>query len=228
MNNSIAEWEEFCEGNTEYDFSDFLGLLAREWTEVELKKIFRRVPFCDEVIDNLKRVYESSDVGRYVYLRPKRKNASSPDELITRILNFIESQRNYLLRFDIDDGVRKWLNRSDIQVSLVDNESLSLVETNADLIPFIRQEESEHREFRPEVRLNIASADCIEFRVMAGIKEALYGLAADYYLAWFVLSPIYDSQVDYAKYFEFWRGGGSYAITDSRILIASIWGQRNG
>lgn len=228
MVNEIAEWEAFCEGNSNHEYSDFIGLLARAWTESDLKEIFRRVPFRDAVIDNLRRVYQCSDVGRHVYLRQKRVYAASPDRLITLILNFIESQRNYLLKVDIDEGVRKWLERSDIEVSFIETDRLSLVEQCRDLAPFIRQEESEQRTFRTEAGLNISSADCVDFRVMAGIKEALYGLAADYYLAWFVLTPIFESQVDYGKYFEFWKGGGNYALTESQILVSSIWGSDVG
>jgi|GEM_PF-2329004 hypothetical protein len=228
MVNEIAEWEAFCEGNSNYDYSDFIGLLARVWTEGDLKEIFRRVPFRDAVIDNLWRLYQCSDVGRHVYLRQKREHAASSDELISLILNFIESQRNYLLQVEIDEGVRKWLERSDIEVSFVEIETLSFVEQCRDLAPFIRQEESEHRTFREEAGLNISSADCIDFRVMAGINEALYGLVADYYLAWFVLTPIFDSQIDYGKYFEFWKGGGKYALTESQLLVSSIWGSDVG
>ncbi len=74
----------------------------------------------------------------------------------------------------------------------------------------------------------VTAADCIDFRVMAGINEALYGLVADYYLAWFVLTPIFDSQIDYGKYFEFWKGGGKYALTESQLLVSSIWGSDVG
>lgn len=228
MNDLIAEWEDFCEGNTKHDRSNFIGLLSRNWAVDDLNKIFRRVPLRDAVVDNLRKVYQNSEEERHVYLRPKRELAATPDELMSIIMNFIDSQRRYLLTCDIDQETRTWLERSDIEVSFVNTDGLGSVDPNDDVRPYIREEESKHRKYRPEARLNIRNADSIEYRVMSGIKEALYGLASDYYLAWFVLSPLMDAEVDYGKYFEFWRKGGAYALTDSQILVASVWDECDG
>lgn len=228
MNEAIAEWEGFCEGNTKHDRSDFIGLLSRKWTDDDLHEILRRVPLRDAVIANLRKVYQNSEEDRHVYLRPKRDNATKPDELMSLIMNFINSQRRLLLKYDIDEETRSWLEKSDIEISFVSSDKLRAVDPNDDVTPYIRQEEADNRKFRPEARLNISSADSMEYRVMSGLKEALYGLAADYYLAWFVLSPIFEAEADYGTYFEFWRKGGKYALTDSQILVASIWGECDG
>ncbi len=221
MNEIIADWTDYCEGKTTHDYSDFIGLLSGKWTDDELGEILRLVPLRDAVIANLKRVYESSEDEPRVYLRAKRENAAAPDELKSIIVSFIDSQRRYLLKHDIDKDIRVWLERSDIEVSFVSTDQLRSVDPNDDIAPYIREEESELRKYRSEVGLNITTADSIEYRVMSGIREALYGLACDYYLAWFVLSPLIDCDIDYGQYFEFWRKGGEYALTESQILVAS-------
>jgi hypothetical protein len=220
----IAEWAKYCEGKSKHDEWDFIGLLSRKWTDDDLNKILRLVPLRDAVIANLREVYLSSEEGRHVYLRPKRANAAAHDVLKSSIVSFIDSQRRYLLKHAIDEETRAWLKRTEIEVSFVSNHQLRSVDPNDDVRPFIREEESEHRRYRLEAGVNITTADSIEYRVMAGIQEALYGLASDYYLAWFVLSPLFDTEVDYGKYFEFWKHGGAYALTDSQILVASLWG----
>lgn len=224
MDDSIAKWEKFCEGGSKYDSSDFTGLLSRRWSDDDLAIIFRRFPLKDSVIENLKSVYRNAQVGRGVYLRPKRQNAGTPDQLVSLIMSFIASQKHDLLKCNIDEETRRWFEQTGIEFSFVDMDTLRSVDPNDDVVPYIREEEVEHREYRPEALLNISNADCVEYRVMSGVKEALYGLASDYNLAWFVLSPLFDTEINYSKYFEFWRKGGVYALTDSHVLAASIWG----
>jgi len=51
--------------------------------------------------------------------------------------------------------------------------------------------------------------------------EALYGLAADYYLAWYIGSSLFELDVDFDPYFEFWRMGGRCALTESEFLVSN-------
>lgn len=225
MNEAISKWKAFCEGGTNYDSSDFIGLLAGKWTDDDLNEILRLVPLKEAVIARLKEVYNSSQDGNYVYLRPKKEDAGTLDDLATSIERFIDSQRRYLLQFDISSETRKWLERSDIKVTFVSTDELRSFDPNDDVMPFIREWELEYQKYRPEAMLDITTADSVEYRVMSGINEALYGLAADYHLAWFVMSPLFATEIDYRQYFEFWRKGGECFLTDSQILVASIWGE---
>lgn len=51
--------------------------------------------------------------------------------------------------------------------------------------------------------------------------EAFYGLAADYYLAWYVGRPLFEFDIDLESYFRFWRAGGRCALTESGFLVAN-------
>lgn len=62
-----------------------------------------------------------------------------------------------------------------------------------------------------------------DYRSLSGIEEALYGLAADYHLAFYIMLPLLDMDIDYSLYFEFWKGGGVYALTETEIVYSSIW-----
>src|SRR5688572_7269007 len=138
MNALIAEWTAYCEGKTEHDNSDFLGLLSCKWPDDDLNEIFRLVPLNQPVIANLKRVYQASDDGAHLYLRRRRENAATPDELATILVSFINSQRHFLLKLDISEDIRGWLTQSEIEVSFVSSDQARrLVDPNDDLQPFI-------------------------------------------------------------------------------------------
>lgn len=228
MNQMIAEWTEYCEGRSNRESSDFIGLLSRKWTDDELREILRLVPFRDAVIDNLKKVYQSSEDPPGVYLRPKRENAATPEQLVSSIVSFIDSQRRYLLQHEIYEGTRAWLEQSEIEVSFVTSHRFPFVPLDEDVMLHIRDEESELQRFRPGAWRAFTTGDCVDYRVMWGISEALYGLACDYYLSWYVLLPVIETEVDYGEYFEFWRKGGAYSLTKSKIIVASIWGESDG
>lgn len=38
--------------------------------------------------------------------------------------------------------------------------------------------------------------------------ESLYGLAADYYLAWYIAQHLFAFDIDLESYYRFWRAGG--------------------
>lgn len=54
---------------------------------------------------------------------------------------------------------------------------------------------------------------------MFALVEALYGIAANYNLAWYVVEPRLTAEIDFTKYFEFWRLGGAGVFADSDYLV---------
>ncbi|UVL17842.1 hypothetical protein LOY44_17770 [Pseudomonas sp. B21-044] len=50
--------------------------------------------------------------------------------------------------------------------------------------------------------------------------EALYGLAADYYLAWYIGQPLFEFKINLEAYFRFWRAGGRCALAAKDFLVS--------
>jgi hypothetical protein len=53
------------------------------------------------------------------------------------------------------------------------------------------------------------------------LREACYGMAADYDLQRYLMTDFYQFRFDFRAYYEFWVGGGYCAIADGRWLVTS-------
>jgi hypothetical protein len=56
-------------------------------------------------------------------------------------------------------------------------------------------------------------------RIDYALREALYGIAADYYLAWYIAQPLLQVDIDFSKYFDLWKQGGDGVLTEGAFLI---------
>ena len=54
------------------------------------------------------------------------------------------------------------------------------------------------------------------------LEEACYGLAANYYLAWFIMSPLLKLNIDFSNYFKIWNHGGLFVITENKVLVSKV------
>ncbi len=71
MNSLLSEWCAFCEGETLFDKSHFLGLLKVHGSAEELKRIFSYFPFAEELIVRTGRVLTAGEMENSLYLLPK-------------------------------------------------------------------------------------------------------------------------------------------------------------
>lgn len=54
------------------------------------------------------------------------------------------------------------------------------------------------------------------------LSEALYGLAADYYLSWYISEPILGlTCISFKPYFELWKSGVSYYLTERFVYVSA-------
>src|SRR5207244_13301489 len=54
------------------------------------------------------------------------------------------------------------------------------------------------------------------------LKEACYGMAANYDLQRYLMTDFYSLRFDYSAYYELWIGGGSYTLDDGRCLVMGV------
>lgn len=209
-NELLKMWIAHCEGIEPKDESHFYGFLAGGWSNEELKQIFRYLPSAPLLIENLKKIYKAEPAV----------SKATPNELVSIILDFISSQTEYLLKRDIPAPVESWL-RKVRQVRVVDQDEFREIRSREinGMFYLIYEQEDDFLDYTKEAQPSLIEGSRGD-RAMEGVSEALYCIAADHYLEWFVLMPLLDTTIKYDKYFEFWSKGGEYTLTDTEIIIA--------
>lgn len=218
MKDAVAKWIEFRDHGIG-EVGDFVSLLSGRRNSEELDSILRGFAEADSVKTNLQQVYDKSQ--DLLYRRPKPELAADGQKLCNILGRFLDSQRKHLLGNSTDEFVINALSATARPPRYVGK--LPEVDPNNSPEVCIRIEDGELLRFKDIPDLQSTTTKTMEYRRLAGIREALYGLAADYYLAWYVLLPICDTDVDYSSYFEFWVAGGVYEIIENEVLVGSIW-----
>lgn len=49
--------------------------------------------------------------------------------------------------------------------------------------------------------------------------EALYGIAADYYLCWYVMMPMIPLSLNFDPYFSIWSQGARPVLTEDALVL---------
>ena len=64
--------------------------------------------------------------------------------------------------------------------------------------------------------------DSIDYTSSAvvAIFEAYYGLLCDYDMAWYLGQPLITSNNDFSTYFQLWKCGGDYALTEHEVVVS--------
>ncbi|BAP42824.1 putative uncharacterized protein [Pseudomonas sp. StFLB209] len=206
MKNLLSDWSAFCEGVAMFDKSHFLGLLKAHHSNEELRKIFSYFPHAEELADRAANVISYATTEESLYLLPKRTTTN--DELIKLGDDWLKEQKN----------ICKTLGNS--EVLDICNEAKVLFVTKQDLEHSLQQD-------IPHYWLFDEAGDAIRTSMISdsdeiyALFEALYGLAADYYLAWYIGRPLFTFEVDLGPYFRFWRTGGRCALTEEALLVSN-------
>lgn len=206
MNTLLIEWCAYCEGAASFDKSHFLGLLKAHSSTDELRRIFSYFPYVDELIDRAKNVIRSGDLNEGLYLAPRNRVAT--EQLI------------------VLGGA--WLKEQERVCGLLKDQELSEICRNAQVryvtpeeLDFSLQLDIPHFWFFDEVGEVVRKSRVSDSEQIYGIFEALYGLAADYYLAWHIGRPLFGFDVNFEPYFKFWQAGGKCALTNDYFLVSN-------
>lgn len=219
----VSQWLDYCDGNKSFDYSHFLGLLSGRPTNDQLQVIFNRVPEKDLILNRLSSVYNHAvpDASN-LYLKSKPPTSNAIFEVENILERFFKSQKRYLLENDINSETRNWLRTFIFKarsVELTEIDDLKMSGRNLD--HHLLSEEHEFNRYSADTGLKITSGLDPDYRLMSGIREALYGLATDYRLVYYVLSPILETKIDYDLYLELWKSGSQYAFSNTECLICN-------
>ncbi|XMM84461.1 hypothetical protein WG628_20260 [Stenotrophomonas maltophilia] len=204
--NLLEDWCSFCEGVAVFDKSHFLGLLKEHSSSDELNVIFSHFPFSDILASRAAQVIASGTVEGSFYLLPA--SFASRDELVRLGGEWLSAQA--LICGEIDD----------VEISeICAGASVRFVSAD-DLDSALRQDIPQHWIF-DEVGDALRASRMSDSDQMYALLEALYGLAADYYLAWYIAGPLFKIDVDLEPYFRFWSAGGRCALTRKELMVSS-------
>ncbi|WP_434572530.1 hypothetical protein [Pseudomonas sp. Z3-8] len=202
----LSDWCAFCEGRAVFDKSHFLGLFKAHDSSEEIRRIFRYFPFSEELADRVERVLASGDMERSLYLLPRFKVGK--DELIHL--------------------GREWLKEQERVCGVLgDTEILKICKTarvlfvNSHDMDSRLQQDIPHYWLFDEIGDAIRGSKVSDAEHIYALFEAFYGLAADYYLAWYVGRPLFRFDINLDYYFRFWRAGGRCALTENGLLVAN-------
>ncbi|MEO4049323.1 hypothetical protein AAFN46_19840 [Pseudomonas sp. CAU 1711] len=205
MSSLLSDWCDFCEGRASFDKSHFLGLLKSHSSDYELRKIFSYFPRKEELINRARLVIGSGSLEETIYLVPSK--ISSDSELI--------------------ELGRHWLAQQGRMCALLKDTELQCICQEAEvLLVEVEVIDEALKNDIPHFWIFELFGDVIRERRVIDTEEAyalfeaLYGLAADYYLAWYIGGPLVDVELDFTAYLELWSAGGRCALTGEALLVS--------
>lgn len=206
MKSLLSDWCAFCEDRAVFDKSHFLGLFKAHGGSEEIRRIFSYFPFSEELTDRTERVLASGDMEMSLYLLPKFKVGEG--ELIQLGREWFKEQKRVC-------GVL-----GDTEVLKVCENARVLFVDSHDMDRWLQQDIPHYWLF-DEIGDAIRESRVSDAEQIYALFEAFYGLAADYYLAWYVGRPLFRFDINLDYYFRFWRAGGRCALTESGFLVAN-------
>ncbi|OWQ49594.1 hypothetical protein CEE60_19445 [Stenotrophomonas maltophilia] len=194
----------FSKGLREFDKSHFLGLFKCELDEDQLRSIFSDGPTGTELHRRTKEVLDASVLDDYLYFQPK-----SPDDRSV-LVSAAKAWLQELASFCSDRGNAKLQGIAEgARIAIRDRQLFQLPkdpDTPAGwMLAFIGD----------EVDFALGDVD----PVMEALMEALYGIAGDYYLCWYVIEPMIELPLTFAPYVSIWRNGARPVLAEDELVL---------
>lgn len=207
MASLLRDWCDFCEGVAEFDKSHFLALFKEHSSADELHKIFRYFPCADELQKRAETVFMSGTLEGSAYLLPLADERRSVEDLISKANSWLKEQCLFCKNIGDDElydishnAVVEYTTRNVVDAALnSDSPTVWIFELIGDKARATR---------------------CMDGGKVYALFEALYGIAADYYLAWYIAAPLMSVDINFECYFEFWRQGGVGALCNNKLLVS--------
>lgn len=173
-------------------------------TDQELRRALRFFPHSDHIEQRIRAVVGAGHLGDYAYLqRPAMKNAGKTNVLAQA---WLDEQAKFCHQLG-ESELQKIAQFA--QVAFVDRAEYdrTLCEDNPG--SWIRGRMAD------EVFMPLVGSPRTTFALI----EAVYGIAADPCLGWYITQPLLKINLDFSKYFDFWRSGGTGVLTWDCFLI---------
>ena len=199
MDSIFQDWVDFCEGKADFEECDFLTLFIEDFDEQDLNAALSYFPNSGQIAQRIHAVRAVYPVNRSTWIvNPEMALQIAVDDLSER---------------------RKAIER------LQEEELLSVIEkANPRLV-------SDERIFK-EARLsgwNSALVTLVGYyadecwldytRQYDALFEAFYGMTSTYQIQWYLGQPLMKTDVNFGRYFDLWKAGGDYALTEDELIV---------
>jgi len=204
MNDLLNDWLMFSKGLREFDKSHFLGLFKQELDQDQLRSIFSDGAAGTELHRRTKEVLDASKLDDYLYFQPK-----SPDDAVV-LLSAAKAWLEKLAAFCSERGNARLQGIAEgARVVIRDRRSFQLPKDPDSpagwMLAFIGD----------EVDFALGDVD----PVIDALMEALYGIAGDYYLCWYVIEVMIELPLTFAPYLSIWRNGARPVFAEDELVL---------
>lgn len=206
MKNLLDDWIDVFESNSALDKSHFLTLFKERVSKEDLNKILQYFPKRLELTHVIETVLTAGDFESGLYLLPKYRAAT--DKLLFQAAQaWLDELMGYYKVRDVEfyDICRS------AEISIIDRDELDRYRGQDIATYWIFEVLSD----------NVFNSVNLEVNGIYYLQEALYGIAADYYLSYYMMHPLVALPINFGKYFDFWRLGGIGYLTKDKFLISS-------
>ncbi len=198
MNDILKDWCDFCEGNAFFEESHFLTLFHEYVGRDYLETVFQYFPNQDQLIQRMENV-------KSVMLN-KRSEDINIDLVTALAIKDVHEKRKACVALCEDELVQ-----------VIDNvKPVFISEPKA----FEKARYNEwHSEFRSQVGYHFNQNRVDEADKYYALFEAFYGVTNTYEMQWYLGKPLIKTDVNPDYYYDLWKIGGSYALTESELVI---------
>jgi hypothetical protein len=200
----FAEWLEFCAGRSEREDWYFSGLLQGVTDPDTLAAVFGGFPHADALRSRALDVLGAGRWDGHLYLQPA-------------IAGDVQA---------VAAAARTWLDELARVAGMAGESALQATLRDVPVVAApAEQLQAAWRESGPSAYLHdvvcdvVREARTLDTPQMAALDEALYHIASDLYLGWYIAQPLSPAAVDFAPYLAFWRLGGRGALVDGAFLV---------
>ncbi|MCS5515070.1 hypothetical protein NWF32_05185 [Pseudomonas qingdaonensis] len=201
----LDDWIACREGRVVLDSSHFLGLFKEHGSDAELAQIFAGFAQADALQARAQQVLAAGSLDSSLYLLPQR--GCDEGRLKAAALAWWNEQARYCLSTQ-----GPWPEQAHWQpvVEVVSREvALKALQSDAPNAWVF-----EH--FADTVIEDVRDSQL----PMYALLEALYGIAADYYLAWYIAAPAAGAGGGFCALFRAVAAGGMSVVLQDRLLVA--------
>lgn len=204
MSSLLDDWCAFCEGQTYVDKSHFLALFKIHTSLPEITKATHYFPHAESLALRISEVIQVGTLKDRLYLFPTTD--STDFELMRKGKAWLQDQANFCKSLGDSELYEICSHAKLVYGDKDDFKSFDKLDTPSSwILELVGDQVRDSRLLKTEQEY--------------ALFEALYGVAADYYLAWYMGQPLITLGFDFRSYFEFWRAGGVGYLSEDRFLI---------
>ncbi|WP_312706400.1 hypothetical protein [Stenotrophomonas sp.] len=200
----MQEWTAFCAGHSEQEDWYFSGLLQGVTGPDTLDAVFATFPHADELRARALDVLAAGHWGDHLYLQPA--GPADPQALA----------RAARLWLDELARVAGAAGEPALQATL---REVPVVEASPACLQSAWSGSGPAAYLHDAICDEVRRARTLDSPQMNALDEALYHLASDLYLGWYITQPLAPASIDFAPYLAFWRLGGRGALVDGAFLV---------